>query len=89
MDTNRKSSKAVYTVIDKGAGKSIWVRKNVPLGLDLFGDEEYLLASPPNKASDTLVLRAATKFTRATTGSPELSLTASTRRLPNASNVAF
>ncbi len=25
MDSNRKS-KAVYTIIDKGAGKSIWVR---------------------------------------------------------------
>jgi outer membrane protein assembly factor BamB len=46
--------------VDPISGKSIWVRKGVPLGLDLFGDEEYLLAAPPNKASDTLVLKAAT-----------------------------
>ncbi len=46
--------------VDPLTGKTIWVRKNVPLGLDLFGDDEYLLATPPNKASDTLVLRAAT-----------------------------
>lgn len=46
--------------VDPLTGKTIWVRKDVPLGLDLFGDDEYLLATPPNKASDTLVLRAAT-----------------------------
>lgn len=46
--------------VDPISGKTIWVRRNVPLGMDLFGDDEYLLATPANKSSDTLVLRAAT-----------------------------
>ncbi len=46
--------------VDPVSGRSIWVRKNVPLGMDLFGDEEYLLAAPANKASETLVFRSST-----------------------------
>ncbi len=45
--------------VDPLSGKTIWMRKNMPLGLDLFGDEEFLIAAPPG-ASDTLVLQAAT-----------------------------
>lgn len=45
--------------VDPLSGKTIWMRKNVPLGLDLFGDGEFLFAAPPG-ASDTLVLQAST-----------------------------
>jgi outer membrane protein assembly factor BamB len=46
--------------VDPLSGKTIWMRKNVPLGLDLFGDGEYLFAAPPAKNGETLVLRAST-----------------------------
>ncbi len=45
--------------VDPLSGKVIWTRKNLPLGLDLFGDGEYLICAPADK-SQTLVLRAAT-----------------------------
>ncbi len=45
--------------VDPLSGKTVWMRKNVPLGLDLFGDDEFLIASPVGD-SETLVLRAAT-----------------------------
>jgi outer membrane protein assembly factor BamB len=40
-------------------GKTVWMRKNVGLGNDLFGDDELLFAAPTSDG-DTLVLRAAT-----------------------------
>jgi outer membrane protein assembly factor BamB len=45
--------------VDPLTGKTIWVRNNVPPGLHLFGDDEYLFASPSNDG-ETLVLSAAT-----------------------------
>ncbi|MEX0978583.1 MAG: hypothetical protein WDZ48_07015, partial [Pirellulales bacterium] len=45
--------------VDPLSGKSIWTRGNVDVGLDLFGDEEYLFAAPAGEG-DTLVLRATT-----------------------------
>ena len=45
--------------VDPLSGATIWTRKNVPLGNDLFGDEELLFVAPPGDG-DTLVLRAAT-----------------------------
>jgi outer membrane protein assembly factor BamB len=46
--------------VDPLSGKTIWMRKNLPLGLDLFGDGEFLFAAHPAKNGETLVLRAAT-----------------------------
>ncbi len=40
-------------------GKTVWTRKNVALGNDLFGDEELLFVAPPGDG-ETMVLRAAT-----------------------------
>lgn len=40
-------------------GKTLWIRKNVGLGNDLFGDGELLFVAPPTDG-DTLVLRALT-----------------------------
>jgi outer membrane protein assembly factor BamB len=45
--------------VDPLSGKTVWVRNNVEVGLDLFGDEEYLFAAPAAEG-ETLVLRAAT-----------------------------
>ncbi len=45
--------------VDPLSGKTIWMRKNLPIGVDLFGDGEYLFAAPPGD-SETLVLHAAT-----------------------------
>jgi outer membrane protein assembly factor BamB len=45
--------------VDLLTGKTIWTRKNVPLGLDLFGDDELLFAAPVGDG-ETLVLNAAT-----------------------------
>lgn len=41
------------------SGKTIWIRKNVGLGNDLFGDEELLFVAPAGDG-ETLVLRAGT-----------------------------
>lgn len=41
------------------SGKTVWVRKNVGLGNDLFGDDELLFVAPAAEG-ETLVLRAAT-----------------------------
>jgi hypothetical protein len=38
-------------------GEVLWIRKNVPAGCHLFGDEEVLLAAPPDGA-EALVLSA-------------------------------
>ncbi len=45
--------------VDPLSGGTIWTRKNMALGNDLFGDEELLFVAPPGDG-DTLVLRAAT-----------------------------
>ncbi len=45
--------------VDPLTGKTIWMRNNVPQGLDLFGDDEFLLAAPVGEG-ETLVLRAST-----------------------------
>ncbi len=45
--------------VDPLTGKTVWMRKNVGLGNQLFGDEELLLVAPPGD-EDTLVLRAST-----------------------------
>ncbi len=45
--------------VDPLSGKTLWTRKNVGLGNDLFGDEELLFVAPPADG-ETLVLRAAT-----------------------------
>ncbi len=45
--------------VDPLSGKALWVRKNVGLGHQLFGDEELLFVAPAG-SEDTLVLRAAT-----------------------------
>src|SRR5690606_10231513 len=45
--------------VDPLTGKPIWMRRGAAAGLDLFGDEEFLLAAPPGDA-ETLVLKAAT-----------------------------
>jgi hypothetical protein len=37
--------------VDPLSGKTIWMRKNVDLGLELFGDEEYLFAAPQEGAN--------------------------------------
>jgi hypothetical protein len=39
--------------VDPLSGKTIWMRKDVDLGLDLFGDEEYLFAAPQGGAGAT------------------------------------
>ncbi len=43
--------------VDPLTGSVLWTRKNVPLGCDVFGDEELLFVAPPN-GGDALVLRA-------------------------------
>ncbi len=45
--------------LDPLSGKTLWTRKNVGLGNDLFGDEELLFVAPTGDG-ETLVLRAAT-----------------------------
>ena len=45
--------------VDPLTGKTVWMRKNVGLGNDLFGDGELLFVAPGGEG-DTLVLRAAT-----------------------------
>ncbi len=45
--------------VDPLTGKTLWTRKNVGLGNDLFGDDELLFVAPPADG-ETLVLRAAT-----------------------------
>ncbi len=45
--------------VDPLTGKTIWVRRNLPQGLNLYGDDEYLFAAPPGDG-ETLVLRAST-----------------------------
>ena len=45
--------------VDPLTGKTIWARKNVGLGNQLFGDAELLFVAPPGDG-ETLVLRAAT-----------------------------
>jgi len=45
--------------VDPLSGKTIWTRRNVPLGLDLFGDHEYLIAAPLREG-ESLILRAST-----------------------------
>jgi outer membrane protein assembly factor BamB len=45
--------------VDPLTGKIVWVRRNVGLGNQLFGDSELLFVAPGGD-SDTLVLRAAT-----------------------------
>jgi outer membrane protein assembly factor BamB len=45
--------------VDPLTGKTLWMRKNVGLGNDLFGDEELLFVAPPG-GTDPTVLRAAT-----------------------------
>ncbi len=43
--------------VDPLTGDVLWTRKNVPLGCDVFGDEEILFVAPPN-GGEALVLRA-------------------------------
>jgi outer membrane protein assembly factor BamB len=43
--------------VDPLSGELLWTRKNVPVGCDVFGDEELLFAAPP-EGGDALVLRA-------------------------------
>ncbi len=45
--------------VDPLDGKTIWMRKNVGLGNDLFGDHELLFVAPPGEG-ESLVLRAST-----------------------------
>jgi outer membrane protein assembly factor BamB len=45
--------------VDPLSGKTLWSRKNVGLGNDLFGDQELLFVAPAGEG-DTIVLRAAT-----------------------------
>jgi outer membrane protein assembly factor BamB len=45
--------------VDPWSGNTVWLRRNVGLGNQLFGDEELLFVAPAGDA-DTLVLRAAT-----------------------------
>jgi outer membrane protein assembly factor BamB len=45
--------------VDPLSGKTLWTRKNVGMGNDLFGDDELLFVAPTGDG-DTLVLRAAT-----------------------------
>ncbi len=45
--------------VDPLSGKTIWIRKNVGLGNDLFGDQELVFVAPPGDG-EMLVLRAAT-----------------------------
>ncbi|MEX2112746.1 MAG: PQQ-binding-like beta-propeller repeat protein, partial [Pirellulales bacterium] len=45
--------------VDPLSGKTLWLRKNVGLGHQLFGDGELLFVAPAGQ-EDTLVLRAAT-----------------------------
>jgi len=57
--------------VDPITGKTVWTRRNVPLGNDLFGDEELLFVAPTGD-TDTLVLRAATGQTVGTCRVPTL-----------------
>ena len=43
--------------VDPLTGQVVWIRKNVPFGCDVFGDEELLFVAPP-EGGDALVLRA-------------------------------
>ena len=43
--------------VDPLSGKTLWVRKGLGIGNDLFGDGELLFVAPPGE-SDTMVLRA-------------------------------
>ena len=45
--------------VDPLTGRTVWVRKNVGLGNQLFGDDELLFVAPAGD-EETLVLRAAT-----------------------------
>jgi outer membrane protein assembly factor BamB len=58
--------------VDPLSGKPIWVRHDVPLGVDLFGDHEYLIAAPAGKSGKALVLRAATGELVATREIPQI-----------------
>ncbi|HEY1785899.1 MAG TPA: PQQ-binding-like beta-propeller repeat protein, partial [Pirellulales bacterium] len=43
--------------VDPLTGELLWTRKNVPVGCDIFGDDEMLFAAPPD-GGEALVLRA-------------------------------
>jgi hypothetical protein len=45
--------------VDPLTGKPVWIRKNVGMGNQLFGDDELLFVAPTGEG-DTLVLRSAT-----------------------------
>ncbi len=42
--------------VEPASGDVLWTRKNVPLGCELFGDDEVLIAAPP-EGGEALVLR--------------------------------
>lgn len=43
--------------VDPLTGEELWTRKNLPLGCDLFGDDEVLIAAP-TEGGEAWVLRA-------------------------------
>ena len=44
-------------MVDPLSGDTLWIRHDMPLGCDLFGDDQYILALPPSGEAAT-VLRA-------------------------------
>jgi outer membrane protein assembly factor BamB len=43
--------------VDPRTGETLWSRQNMPFGCDLFGDDEYVFALPPD-SDEATVLRA-------------------------------
>ncbi len=43
--------------VDPRNGETLWVRQEMPFGCDLFGDDEYVFALPPD-TDEATVLRA-------------------------------